>query len=207
MKEMTEGINLVIRKDFENHIPICDVKAIIQGDVNNHGESHNSMLIAPDIPANLHMSVAPVRMQTFQRAGKIAISVDKLVNSGFYFVGPNDSVKCYACNGTFYGWLKDENEWERHAGFYPECLHVNHVKDRKFIEEMIDKVSGYKDLKNRPSKTRTKAKLFICRNCTGPADILYTKCGHISACRNCHEQLTVCPQCSERTDNKLRVYM
>lgn len=205
-EEMTTGVNLVTRKDEQNLRSIQDVKEIMLGDMGNNGEFLDYKLIPPEVPVNLHMSIASIRLLTYQSAGKLNIEPDKLVEAGFYYVGPGDFVRCFACNGGFYGWVKNEDVWERHAGFYPECLHVNHIKDKAYVDEQLSKFNVGPANKVSKRDRRVRGKLFTCRNCLKPADLMFTKCGHISSCMNCHEDLTVCPQCQSRTDNRVQVF-
>jgi hypothetical protein len=205
-EKLAKGVKEIIQKDHKNFRHLNEVREIIEGDTRDSNTVRYSQQMPPVLPANLHMSIATDRLTSFQRCGEIAMEPHKLVEGGFYYVGPEDLVRCYSCNGGLYGWMKNEDVWERHAGFYPECRHVNHHKSPEFIKEKIDKVTGCSDGLTSPKNQRIRAKTFTCRNCKGKADILFAKCGHISACTNCEDNLSVCPQCKERTNNRLQVF-
>jgi hypothetical protein len=204
--ELTEGVNMVTKVDDKNFRSIQEVKEIIIGDKGNSGEFRNFTAIPHNTPMNLHMSIATVRLDTYKNAGKLNLAPSELAEVGFYFVGPDDFVRCFACNGGLYGWKRGEDAWERHAGFYPECLYVNHVKDKKFVADQVAKFSSGLNHGNSDRERKVRGKLFSCRNCLQPADLLFTRCGHLSACMKCQDNLSVCPQCQKKSENRLQVF-
>ena len=48
-----------------------------------------------------------------------------LAKAGFYFIGPDDRVKCYVCKKRLMNWDSDDNVWAEHRRLSPMCKLVN----------------------------------------------------------------------------------
>ena len=64
----------------------------------------------------------------------------------------SDHVKCFYCGNGLRNWEDEDNPWEEHAYWYPNCNYVNIVKGFDFIE----KVSNAKPQKLVPSSGKFK---------------------------------------------------
>ncbi|KAG0722737.1 E3 ubiquitin-protein ligase XIAP [Chionoecetes opilio] len=53
-----------------------------------------------------------------------------------YSIGLSDHVRCFYCGNGLRNWEKDDDPWEEHARWYPECNYI-HVK---MGQEYVDKV-------------------------------------------------------------------
>lgn len=47
-----------------------------------------------------------------------------LANSGFYYVGPSDELRCVSCYRTFVNWSPFDSPWQVHAKLSPNCPFV-----------------------------------------------------------------------------------
>ncbi|XP_062998827.1 baculoviral IAP repeat-containing protein 7 [Elgaria multicarinata webbii] len=62
------------------------------------------------------------RLETFLRWRDTApVSSAALAAAGFFFVGPEDRVKCFCCGGELYGWFAGDDPTVEHLKFFPSC--------------------------------------------------------------------------------------
>ena len=72
-----------------------------------------------------------VRLKSFQGIDwprHIAAQPEMLAKAGFYYIGPDDRVKCGYCGGVLKRWAKDDSPIEEHIKHYPECAFVKTVE-------------------------------------------------------------------------------
>jgi hypothetical protein len=48
-------------------------------------------------------------------------SVPALVDAGFFYIGPEDNVKCYYCGGSLKSWQPTDKPWGEHIRWFPHC--------------------------------------------------------------------------------------
>ena len=63
---------------------------------------------------------------------------EQLASTGFFFVGYNDNVKCYFCDGGLNNWESDDESWTEHACYFPACGFLRQVKGTRFIQQVQD---------------------------------------------------------------------
>ncbi|XP_061486998.1 baculoviral IAP repeat-containing protein 7 [Rhineura floridana] len=62
------------------------------------------------------------RLRTFQHWADIApTSPADLAAAGFFFIGPDDRVKCFCCGGVLYDWFAEDDPMAEHKKFFPVC--------------------------------------------------------------------------------------
>lgn len=94
-------------------------------------------------PINPHMCRKEARMQTFLDhsanwpAHKIRASPQNIVDTGMFYLGERDRVKCWYCNGGLQNWEKNDLPWEEHAKWFPLCEFVLQQKGLKFVETIV----------------------------------------------------------------------
>nr|BDT61650.1 MAG: baculoviral IAP repeat-containing protein [Marsupenaeus japonicus endogenous nimavirus] len=59
-----------------------------------------------------------------------------LVEAGFYYTGTSDHVQCFHCGGGLRNWEMDDDPWELHAKWYPNCNYVLLKKGESFINNV-----------------------------------------------------------------------
>ena len=64
--------------------------------------------------------------------------LQELCSAGFYYSNVGDIVKCYKCGGQISEWDLNDDPWQEHARFYPDCLHVINVKSSKLIKNALE---------------------------------------------------------------------
>ena len=58
----------------------------------------------------------------------------ELAEAGFYYFSlMNDSVRCFCCEKIFYNWEHEDDPWELHASYSPNCSFVRDKKGDDFI--------------------------------------------------------------------------
>jgi len=78
---------------------------------------------------------AATRLQTFEKWPVVLRHLsDELVDSGFFYLGQDDSVCCFVCGGCLRNWKLSDDPWEEHAVHYPRCLLVHLVCGTWFVE-------------------------------------------------------------------------
>ena len=72
-------------------------------------------------PITPHMSDAIQRRSTFRNwPHHINATVNELADAGFMYLGTEDKLKCYYCNGGLQKWQKEEDPWFEHAKWFPK---------------------------------------------------------------------------------------
>ena len=65
------------------------------------------------------------RLKTFECWPDSApVSPADLAAAGFYFLGPDDRVKCFCCGGVLYDWFAEDDPMAEHGKFFPSCPFV-----------------------------------------------------------------------------------
>lgn len=69
----------------------------------------------PENRDQLPYGLLSVRQRSFQGFPHYRLDTNDLAEAGFYYVGYDDEVKCFYCEGSLYGWNVDDDPWEEHA--------------------------------------------------------------------------------------------
>ena len=105
-----------------------------------HGASNQPNLVYPDLiypepMRNLTMSQAQMkdehnRKYTFSNWPKAApVSGDALAASGFFFIGPEDRVKCAFCHKKIKNWMYGDDAVMEHKRLSPFCSFASNLED------------------------------------------------------------------------------
>jgi hypothetical protein len=70
------------------------------------------------------------RLKTFKEWKVDFVKPEHLAESGFYFLGFDDYVKCDSCQTVVYNWLETDDPRDEHAKWNPDCEYakINHFK-------------------------------------------------------------------------------
>ncbi|KAH0625172.1 hypothetical protein JD844_033352 [Phrynosoma platyrhinos] len=72
--------------------------------------------------SNLSMQTYVARVSTFKNwPMTVPVQPKQLADAGFYYVGRNDDVKCFCCDGGLRCWESGDDPWEEHAKWFPRC--------------------------------------------------------------------------------------
>jgi hypothetical protein len=62
------------------------------------------------------------RLASFrQRWTKITPTPEQLASAGFYYIGPDDRVRCFHCGGCLHNWEPTDDPWHEHCQCFPGC--------------------------------------------------------------------------------------
>ena len=138
-------------------------------------------------------------------------SID-FANAGLYYIGYQDCVKCFICNGGLCNWEVADDPWVEHAKYYPNCTHINLTRSNKFINicrelGQIEKsnkklIEDYNTLSFKVrmlslihgNEYEVESNPYVCKICfTKDMDTILTPCNHLLSCHNCSYNLKICP--------------
>lgn len=87
--------------------------------------------------SNIGMQTYGARVKTFINwSPRIPVRPEQLANAGFYYVGGNDDVKCFCCDGGLRCWESGDDPWTEHAKWFPRCEYLLHIKGQEFVNQI-----------------------------------------------------------------------
>ncbi|NXB30149.1 BIR protein, partial [Eulacestoma nigropectus] len=87
--------------------------------------------------SNVSMQTHEARVKTFINwPTRIPVQPEQLADAGFYYVGRNDDVKCFCCDGGLRCWESGDDPWIEHAKWFPRCEYLLRVKGREFVSQI-----------------------------------------------------------------------
>ncbi|XP_077402386.1 baculoviral IAP repeat-containing protein 2 [Vanacampus margaritifer] len=67
---------------------------------------------------------------------RIPVRPEQLARAGFYYVGRNDDVKCFCCDGGLRCWESGDDPWVEHAKWFPRCEYLLQEKGQEFVHQI-----------------------------------------------------------------------
>ncbi|NXG46651.1 BIR protein, partial [Psilopogon haemacephalus] len=111
--------------EHRRHFPNCPFMGDLTGE-------HPSFVVA-----NVSMQTHEARVKTFTNwPTRIPVQPEQLADAGFYYVGRNDDVKCFCCDGGLRCWESGDNPWIEHAKWFPRCEYLLRVKGGEFVSQV-----------------------------------------------------------------------
>uniref|UniRef100_A0A7N9CWW6 Baculoviral IAP repeat containing 2 n=1 Tax=Macaca fascicularis TaxID=9541 RepID=A0A7N9CWW6_MACFA len=87
--------------------------------------------------SNLSMQTHAARFKTFFNwPSSVLVNPEQLASAGFYYVGRNDDVKCFCCDGGLRCWESGDDPWVEHAKWFPRCEFLIRMKGQEFVDEI-----------------------------------------------------------------------
>lgn len=87
--------------------------------------------------SNLSMQTQAARFKTFGNwPSRVPVHPMQLASAGFYYVGYNDDVKCFCCDGGLRCWESGDDPWVEHAKWFPRCEYLIRIKGQEFINSV-----------------------------------------------------------------------
>ncbi|XP_071990298.1 baculoviral IAP repeat-containing protein 2 [Engystomops pustulosus] len=110
--------------------------------------------------SNVSMQTTTSRLKTFVTwPARIPVTPKKLAEAGFYYVGRNDDVKCFCCDGGLRCWESGDDPWVEHAKWFPRCEYLIHVKGQSFVTDiqsryphLLDQLLSSSDTQNNEAQ-------------------------------------------------------
>ncbi|XP_074160516.1 baculoviral IAP repeat-containing protein 2-like isoform X3 [Sminthopsis crassicaudata] len=111
--------------EHRRHFPNCPF-------LENHTQETSRFSVS-----NLSMQTHAARMKTFVTwPPQIPVHPEQLASAGFYYVGCNDDVKCFCCDGGLRCWESGDDPWVEHAKWFPRCEYLIEIKGQQFINQI-----------------------------------------------------------------------
>lgn len=131
LKEWTRGDNAMT--EHQKYFPQCSF--VRQQDVGNVPlptvqsplhvfpvEWRNQHFPTHQQPQNTEFTDINKRLQSFAgRQLPAGQTAQKLAEAGFYYIGPDDNVKCFCCGGSLKRWQSTDSPWAEHFRWFPHC--------------------------------------------------------------------------------------
>uniref|UniRef100_A0A3Q4B4A0 E3 ubiquitin-protein ligase XIAP n=1 Tax=Mola mola TaxID=94237 RepID=A0A3Q4B4A0_MOLML len=76
-------------------------------------------------PLAPHMKSEEARLNSFiSWPPTVPIRPGDLAQAGLYYLGTDDRVQCFCCNGILAYWEEGDDPWEEHAKHFPSCFFI-----------------------------------------------------------------------------------
>ncbi|KAG9334260.1 hypothetical protein JZ751_008348 [Albula glossodonta] len=114
--------------EHQRHYPNC---RFVRGDRTDNVSLSPGALVNVSNPT---MRQCEERLLTFVNwPSRIPVRPDQLAKAGFYYVGRNDDVKCFCCDGGLRCWESGDDPWVEHAKWFPRCEYLLQEKGQEFL--------------------------------------------------------------------------
>ncbi|XP_053404438.1 putative inhibitor of apoptosis [Mercenaria mercenaria] len=74
-----------------------------------------------------------IRVASFSECGDIVISPDFLAETGFFYAGFGDCVRCFQCGVGLRHWSEEDDPWIEHSRWSKDCLFVKQMRGQEFV--------------------------------------------------------------------------
>jgi len=104
----------------------------------SQSSSYNQIFTCSD-PSNPHMRSVQSRLATFRsgwQASRVRTSPKQLAESGLFYLGDRDRMKCWYCNGGLQNWDYNDDPWFEHAKWFPTCEFLLQTKGPDYVHEV-----------------------------------------------------------------------
>lgn len=104
------------------------------------------------IPRHGAMATAYARYRSFTPNYDGYPSISSLVAAGLFYVGGNDWVKCFHCDGSLSSFLPEDDPMKEHCRWYPNCTFVkeNITPELEDVQKRHDKITEKTARKSPP---------------------------------------------------------
>uniref|UniRef100_A0A3Q1JKC8 Uncharacterized protein n=1 Tax=Anabas testudineus TaxID=64144 RepID=A0A3Q1JKC8_ANATE len=117
--------------EHQRHYPNC---RFVRGERTENMSAGGPALSNVSNPA---MQQSEERLLTFVNwPSRIPVRPDQLAKAGFYYVGRNDDVKCFCCDGGLRCWESGDDPWVEHAKWFPRCEYLLQEKGQEFVHQI-----------------------------------------------------------------------
>ncbi|NXP55153.1 BIR7B protein, partial [Heliornis fulica] len=168
----------------------------------------------PSEPAYPELETEEMRLSTFQNWPQYTnVHPEQLARAGFFYVGQDDVVRCFYCDGGVRNWSSGHDPWREHAKWYPRCEFLLQARGRDFVSSTQDlgffSFSGKDDSRmSTEEKLRRLQEERMCKVCMDrDVSVVFVPCGHLIACGECALNLRLCPICRAVIQESVKTFM
>lgn len=123
-----------VRGDRADNVSLAGAAVTASLAVNSQMSSGATVLTNVSNPA---MQQSEERLLTFVNwPSRIPVRPEQLAKAGFYYVGRNDDVKCFCCDGGLRCWESGDDPWVEHAKWFPRCEYLLQEKGQDFVHQI-----------------------------------------------------------------------
>lgn len=92
------------------------------------------------VPENWNLNSYNGRLETFKNWPKgLNPKKEDLADAGFYYTNIGDQTICWYCKGGVKDWEPNDNPWEQHIRWFPNCGYVVSKKSQDYIDYVLKK--------------------------------------------------------------------
>jgi baculoviral IAP repeat-containing protein 7/8 len=192
---------------FPNSVPEGEVVTLLKSMIRSHEDLKTRLESFKDWPKSLKQKPTA------------------LAEAGFFYKGIGDQTMCFECGGGLKDWEDDDDPWEQHAIWFPECKFLVATKGREFVEQVQAKLkiqvqvptsNVTKENENNEEKiskceqgasASRNDDTKLCKICySNEKEVVFIPCSHLVSCTECSLSLKTCPICRKRIDGTIRVF-
>ncbi|KAK9871332.1 hypothetical protein WA026_011599, partial [Henosepilachna vigintioctopunctata] len=156
-----------------------------------------------------------------------------LAAAGFYYLGIGDQTLCFYCGGGLKDWVEEDDPWEQHALWFPQCNYLLLKKTPAFVKDVQEKhksdlssskqnetevvasSSSSHNSKESPSavveereRNNAEESSTLCKICyKNELAVVFLPCGHMVACVDCASGLKECAICRKEIQANVRAFL
>lgn len=78
------------------------------------------------------------------------LTPDRMASAGFFQINPFDHVKCFSCGVRLNKWLPDNDPWEEHRKFSPDCPFVRERYGCYLGPDVMEQLTAFESLRINP---------------------------------------------------------
>jgi len=101
-------------------------------------------------PINPCMRSKQKRLDTFYERARnwprhrLTATPADMANAGLYYLGTDDKVKCFYCNGGLQNWDTYDEPWFEHAKWFPDCEFLLQQRGPEYVERVKNRFPNLK---------------------------------------------------------------
>ncbi|XP_034101838.1 death-associated inhibitor of apoptosis 2 [Drosophila albomicans] len=115
--------SMVLAPNHCGNVPMHDPQQMAAAAAGETNDSEGNTVV--DGGASLaDMLIEENRLETFKDWPNPNITPEELAKAGFYYLYQSDHVKCVWCKGIIAKWEKNDNAFDEHRRFFPNCPRV-----------------------------------------------------------------------------------
>ncbi|XP_045199964.2 baculoviral IAP repeat-containing protein 2-like [Mercenaria mercenaria] len=86
-----------------------------------------------DTPKYPKYSSRAIRLASFNECGDVVISPGCLAETGFFYAGFGDCVRCFHCGVGLRHWSEEDDPWIEHSRWSKDCVFVKQMRGQEFV--------------------------------------------------------------------------
>jgi baculoviral IAP repeat-containing protein 2/3 len=111
-------------------------------------ETRNTLIPTETLPSSSDLRLLENRLRTFTGWPLAWLRPQDLASAGFFYFNIGDQVKCAYCGGIIGQWEVNDNAFEEHRKFFPDCPVI---RAQEAQSQVIDEDSGIQSVRTPKS--------------------------------------------------------